>query len=107
MTLTDHIAQIFFGKPQMEPSGLVAQIFGHGFCLCGWATAPGFPWAQGESAPSEQQLPTSLSSRPEGHVLFPTGHLAAMFVPSSGLEDIETHTEALTKLTQQALPDSQ
>lgn len=89
----------------MEPSGLVAQIFGHSFRLCGWTTEPGFPWAQGESAPSEQGA--SLSSRPEGHVLFSTGHLAAMFVPSSGLEDTETHTEALTKLTQQALPDSQ
>ena len=32
--------------------------------------------------------------------------MAAIFVPSPGIEDIITYTEALTKFTQQALNDS-
>ena len=34
-------------------------------------------------------------------------HLAAVFVPSTGLEDNTVHTKVLTKFTQQALNDSQ
>lgn len=33
-------------------------------------------------------------------------YLAAIFIPSLGIEDIITHIEALTKFTQQALNDS-
>ena len=84
------------------PSGYVAQNFGHGFLLGGWATAPWvFFWNRGRSTPWEQKFP----------ILFPQGQVSMLYF-LLGLylcplhrpgRCYNTHTEALTTCTQNAL----
>ena len=89
--------------------------------LCGtnlWAWLPpgwldpctlGFPWAQGRICPTVitiADLPL-LKARWACSVFYWCDHLAAIFLPSTGLEDIVAHIEALTKFTQQDLNGSQ
>lgn len=94
----------------MEPSGCVAQIFGHGFHLGGWATVLylGLPWAQGRIHPKVTKIvkPPLLKARWAHSVFHWYNHLAAIFVLFFGLEDIIAHIETLTEFTQQALNDS-
>ena len=52
------------------------------------------------------ELPTTLSLRLDGHILFSSAKVAAVFIPSIDLVDIIAHIEAITKFTQQVLNNS-
>ena len=69
-----------------------------------------FPWAQGHSCRNLDVTPANLPSirawRTERSVFQWCDHLAAIFVPSVGLEDVISHVETLTKFTQKPLNDS-
>ena len=70
---------------------------------CGWATVTlGFSEPRGESTHSNKSCQTPCGQGQMGTPCFPlvTLHLASIFIPSIGLEDITAHTEALTKFTQ-------
>ena len=68
----------------------------------------GFPWAQGRIC----SMVTKIAKLPLlkvrwAHSIFhECDHLATVFVPSIGLEDVITYLEAPTKFTQQALNNS-
>lgn len=58
-------------------------------------------------SPMVKQLPTSLSSRPNGHILFSTGRIIWSLSLSPPLaEDFWAHKETFTKFTPKALNDS-
>ena len=70
----------------------------------------GFPWAQDHVCSNSDMTPSTLpriqawwSKRSVFHW---SDHLAAISVPSVGLEDVTTQIKAFTKFTQQALNDS-
>ena len=67
----------------------------------------GFPEPREESTHSNKNCqPSLLKARWARSVFHWYDHLASIFVPSIGLEDIIAHIEALTKFTQQGFDDS-
>lgn len=82
----------------MGPSSYIAQILAHDLHL-------GFPWLQGRFCPMVKIIANLPSSRSGKHALPFTGmiiYLTTIFIPSTGLEDVPSYTEALIKFTQQA-----
>ena len=73
-------------------------------CLADWVLHLGFSWAPGRICPTVTNI-ANLSflrarwAHSDSHWY---GHLATVFTPLTGLEDIIAHIEALTILTQQA-----
>jgi hypothetical protein len=68
----------------------------------------GFPWVQGrwiKTLEKPANLPV-LKQRWTRSVFHWYDHLASIFVPSVGLEDVIWHIESLTKFTQKALNDT-
>lgn len=68
----------------------------------------GYPWTKGcfcPSVSSTANLPFMKAPRTSA-VFHWYDHLAAIFAPSLGIEDVIALIEALTKFTQQALSDS-
>ena len=102
--------QAFAGWLLSEPNGYVEQISGLGYWLDSWDAAS---WvlsdAQGRICPELTAIanPPLLKDRQAHSVFHCYDHLAPIFVPFLGLEDVVSHIEALTKFTQQALSDSQ
>lgn len=85
----------------------MTQVFGHGFHLDGraimlWA----FPGQRGKPHPVVTMAANLLKARETPCILHWYNHLAIVFVPSIGLEDVTAHVEAFTKFTLQALNDS-
>ena len=76
---------------------------------CGLAAVTlGFPEPRGESTQNNKSCHTPCGQGQMGTSCFPLVilHLASIFIPSIGLEDIIAHTEALTKFTQKLFYDS-
>lgn len=70
----------------MEPGGCVAQIFGHGFHLGGWAVVLylGLPWAWGRIYPKATNtvnLPL-LKARGAHSIFYLHGHVLPSLFPS-------------------------
>ena len=93
-------------------NGFVGPIYDPGFHQPGWlGRCPlGFPWAQGYFCTNSDVTPVYLPSiwarLTKRSVFHRYDHLAAIFVPSVGLENVISYIEELTKFTQKTLNDS-
>ena len=93
-------------------NGFVGPIYDPGFHQPGWlGRCPlGFPWAQGHLCTNSDvtlvYLPSIWARWTRTSVFHWYCHLAAVFSPLVGLENVISHIEDLIKFTQRALSDS-
>ena len=112
MVQIEAYVQKYTGWHLMGLNGFVGPIYDPGFHQPGWLgrCTLGFPWAQGHLCTNSDVTPVYLPSIwaqwTQRSVFHWYDHLAAIFVPSVGLENVISDIKALKKFTQKTLNDS-